>query len=149
MYLGSNDLSSADEISRRADAPLQDVLNMPLGKEYFFERGRYPVLTKSYDVFADATYKKMLKVAWRPQGRQVLQRINIIHALKKGNASMVNEAEFFEAVRNSEYACLPNALYSLFILAVNNQDKEELIVRKYTRPTTVEDAVYLYKLNGL
>lgn len=63
VYLGSNDLSSADEISRRADAPLQDVLNMPLGQEYFFERGRYPVLTKSYDVFADTTYKEMLKVS--------------------------------------------------------------------------------------
>ena len=63
VYLGSNDLSSADEISRRADAPLQDVLNMPLGHEYFFERGRCPVLTKSYDIFADATYKEMLRVS--------------------------------------------------------------------------------------
>ena len=63
---------------------------------------------------------------------------------------MVNEKEFFDANRRKgDYACIPNALYSLFILAVNNQDKEELIVRKYTRPTTVEDAVYLYKLRGL
>ena len=62
---------------------------------------------------------------------------------------MVNEKEFFDAIRNGDYACIPNALYSLFILAVNNQDKEELVVRKYARPTTVEDAVYLYKLKGL
>ena len=62
---------------------------------------------------------------------------------------MVNEKEFFDAIRNGDYACIPNALYSLFILAVNNQDKEELVVRKYTRPTTIEDAVYLYKLQGL
>ena len=62
---------------------------------------------------------------------------------------MVNETDFFESIRNGDYACIPNTLYSLFILAVNNQDKEELIVRKYTRPTTIEDAVYLYKLHGL
>lgn len=62
---------------------------------------------------------------------------------------MVNEKNFFEAVRNGDYACLPKALYSLFILAVKNQDKEELIVRRYARPSTIEDAVYLYKLHGL
>lgn len=63
VYLGSNDISSADEISRRANAPLQDVLNMPIGVEYFFERGHYPVITKCYDVFTDPTYLEMLKVA--------------------------------------------------------------------------------------
>lgn len=62
---------------------------------------------------------------------------------------MVNEKEFYDAIRNGDYTCISNALYSLFILAVNNQDKEELIVRRYVRPTTVEDAVYLYKLQGL
>ena len=63
VYLGSNDISSADEISRRADAPLQDGLNMPIGVEYFFERGHYPVISKCYDVFTDPTYQEMLKVA--------------------------------------------------------------------------------------
>ena len=62
---------------------------------------------------------------------------------------MINETEFFDAIRNGDYTCIPNALYSLFILAVKNQDKEVLIVRKYMRPTTIEDAVYLYKLQGL
>ena len=74
MYLGSNDLSSADEISRRADAPLLDVLNMPLGQEYFFERGRYPILTKSYDIFADATYKEMLRVAAEVEREEAEQK---------------------------------------------------------------------------
>ena len=62
---------------------------------------------------------------------------------------MVNETDFFESIRNGDYACIPNTLYSLFILAVNNQDKEELIIRKYSRPTTIEDANFLYKLQGL
>ena len=74
VYLGSNDLSSADEISRRADAPLLDVLNMPLGQEYFFERGRYPILTKSYDIFADATYKEMLRVAAEVEREEAEQK---------------------------------------------------------------------------
>ena len=84
VYMGSNDLSSADEISRRAGAPLQDVLNMPLGKEYFFERGRYPVLSKSYDVFANATYKKMLKVAAKAEREEAEQkRIKTDELMKK------------------------------------------------------------------
>ena len=62
---------------------------------------------------------------------------------------MVNEKEFFNNLTSGNYANIPKALYNLFILAVNNQDKEELVVRKYTRPTLMEDAVFLYKLQGL
>lgn len=62
---------------------------------------------------------------------------------------MVNEKEFFNNLASGNYANIPNALYSLFNLAVNNQDKEELVVRRYARPTMIEDAVYLYKLHGL
>ncbi|MBQ8919167.1 MAG: hypothetical protein IJ056_03580 [Acidaminococcaceae bacterium] len=43
---------------------------------------------------------------------------------------MIYETEFFDVIRNGDYSCIPNALYSLFIL--HNQDKEELIVHMYT-----------------
>lgn len=98
VYLGSNDLSSADEISRRADAPLQDVLNMPLGQEYFFEWGRYPVLTKSYDVFADATYKEMLKVSAAVEREEAEQK------RKETDETMKELAEMEAALKREEEA---------------------------------------------
>lgn len=112
VYLGSNNLSSADEISRRADAPLQDVLNMPLGKEYFFERGRYPVLSKSYDVFADATYHEMLKVAAKAEREEAKQKRIETEELMKELAEM--EA----AIENKEEA------FHDFIADLSNLDEE-------------------------
>lgn len=53
---------------------------------------------------------------------------------------MVDEAKFFEGIRTGEYN-LPKSLRGLFILAVNNQDERFLVVRMYSRPTTVELAV--------
>lgn len=42
VYLGGADLETARSISERADVPLQDVLNMPLGKMWVFRRGERP-----------------------------------------------------------------------------------------------------------
>ena len=61
---------------------------------------------------------------------------------------MVDEAKFFEGVRTGEYN-LPKSLRGLFILAVNNQDERFLVVRMYSRPTTVEDTVKKYRLQGI
>ena len=36
---------------------------MPIGEEYFFERGHRCVRTKCYDIFADPVYLEMLKVS--------------------------------------------------------------------------------------
>ena len=99
VYLGSNDLSSADEISRRADAPLLDVLNMPLGQEYFFERGRYPILTKSYDIFADATYKEMLKVS-DAVAKEEQELLKVSKAAAKEEAEQKRQEE--QAAREQE-----------------------------------------------
>ena len=62
---------------------------------------------------------------------------------------MVNEKEFYEKIQNGDYRCLPKELYDMFILAVSNQDKTTLTVRRSERPTLIEEAVYHYKLQGL
>ncbi len=62
---------------------------------------------------------------------------------------MVNEKEFFEAIRKGDYCNLPKELYDLFILAVTNQDKRVLTVRKTERPIMIEEMVYRYNLKGL
>jgi hypothetical protein len=63
VYPGSNDLKSAVEIAQRVDLPTTDVLNMPIGREIFFQRGQKPILTNCYNVFTDSAYAEMLKVS--------------------------------------------------------------------------------------
>jgi len=62
---------------------------------------------------------------------------------------VINEKEFFEAIRGGSYDSMPKALRELFILAVNNQDEPTLTVHRYVRPTLIEDAAYLYRPQGI
>ena len=53
IYLGGMDVDTATKVSKRLNCPMNDVLNMPLGQEYFFRRGQKPVVTKRYDIMKD------------------------------------------------------------------------------------------------
>lgn len=59
VYLGGMDINTSRNISARMNCPLEDVLNMPVGQEFFFRRGQKPLQTKRYDLFNDSIYKKM------------------------------------------------------------------------------------------
>lgn len=59
IYLGGMDVDTATKVSKRLNCPMNDVLNMPLGQEYFFRRGHKPVVTKRYDINRDLKEKKL------------------------------------------------------------------------------------------
>ncbi len=52
-------MDTATNVSKRLNCPMNDVLNMPLGQEYFFRRGHKPVVTKRYDINRDLKEKKL------------------------------------------------------------------------------------------
>ena len=56
IYMGGMDYDTCKTVSLRLDVPVTDVLNMPIGKEYFFRRGQKPIFTKRYDMFSDPVY---------------------------------------------------------------------------------------------
>lgn len=60
LYLGGNDLSTAHSISERLNAPLEDVLNMPIGQEFIFRRGIQPRVTKRYNILQDVEYQQVI-----------------------------------------------------------------------------------------
>ena len=45
IYLGGNDVDTANAISSRCDRPMIEVLNMPLGKSWIFRRGSEPAFS--------------------------------------------------------------------------------------------------------
>lgn len=59
IFLGSMDLKTAQNISLRLNAPLEDVLYMPIGREIIFRRGQRPILTTRYDVRRDEQYQEL------------------------------------------------------------------------------------------
>lgn len=49
VYMGGMDIQSAKSVSMRLDAPVSDVLYMPVGQEFIFRRGIKPIVTKRFD----------------------------------------------------------------------------------------------------
>lgn len=46
------DVKTAKNIADRLNKPYTDVLNMPIGAEYFFHRGQRPVVTRRLYAYA-------------------------------------------------------------------------------------------------
>ena len=57
IYLGGMDLRTAQNISLRLNAPLDEVLYMPIGKEIVFRRGQRPIITTRYDIQKNEVYR--------------------------------------------------------------------------------------------
>ena len=50
VYLGGNDLETADAVAKRCNLPLEKVLNMPVGSNWIFRRGQAPIKGKNIDL---------------------------------------------------------------------------------------------------
>ncbi len=59
VFMGSMDLQTARSISLRLNAPLDDVLYMPIGQEFIFRRGQRPLITQRYNVLQDPEYQRV------------------------------------------------------------------------------------------
>lgn len=58
VYLGGNDLDTADQIARRINKPVDEVLALPIGQEYLFRRGQKPVQLQRYQIYDDPLYRQ-------------------------------------------------------------------------------------------
>ena len=59
VFMGTNDLATAEDIAKRTDKHVSDILSMPPGYCWIFRRGDPPVYTKTMDI---DTYLKKKKV---------------------------------------------------------------------------------------
>ena len=58
VYLGGNDLETADQIARRINKPVDEVLYLPIGQEYLFRRGQRPLQLQRYQIYNDPLYQQ-------------------------------------------------------------------------------------------
>lgn len=50
VYLGGNDLETADCVAKRCNVPMEKILNMPVGSNYVFRRGQAPIYGKNLNL---------------------------------------------------------------------------------------------------
>lgn len=58
VYLGSMDLVTCRSIAERMSLPLAEVLYLPLGKEFLFERGSRPRVTERFHITEDPDWQR-------------------------------------------------------------------------------------------
>ncbi len=49
LYLGGQDIDTATYISKRVNKTLDSILNLPIEKAYYLERGKKPLLSEKYE----------------------------------------------------------------------------------------------------
>ena len=59
LYMGGMDLKTGYSISERLNVPLDEVLYMPIGREYIFRRGQKPLQTSRYNILRNPLYQKI------------------------------------------------------------------------------------------
>ena len=57
--MGGMDLKTGRSISKRLNAPLEDVQYMPIGQEYIFRRGQRPIVTTRYNITRNEQYRQI------------------------------------------------------------------------------------------
>lgn len=50
VYLGGNDVNTAESVARRCDMPLSEILYMPVETNWIFRRGERPVNGRNFDM---------------------------------------------------------------------------------------------------
>ena len=58
LYLGGMDLATCRSVAERMSLPLPEVLYMPLGREFLFQRGRRPVVTERFHITEDPEWRR-------------------------------------------------------------------------------------------
>ncbi|MCR5403946.1 MAG: TraM recognition domain-containing protein [Butyrivibrio sp.] len=59
VYMGGNDVGTAQAVAERCDISLKKILNMPVGTNWIFRRGQAPQNGKNYDLDALLKSKKI------------------------------------------------------------------------------------------
>ena len=58
IYMGGNNLQTAEQMAQRIDKPMNEVLSLPRGQIYLFRSGQKALQMQRYQIFKDPLYQK-------------------------------------------------------------------------------------------
>ena len=58
IYMGGNNLDTAEQMSRRINRPMNEVLELPRGQIYLFRNGQKALQLQRYQIFKDLLYQQ-------------------------------------------------------------------------------------------
>ena len=58
IYMGGNNLNTAEQMARRIDKPMNEVLALPRGQIYLFRSGQQALQLQRYQIFKDPLYQQ-------------------------------------------------------------------------------------------
>lgn len=61
LYMGGMDLKTARHISERLNAPLEEILSLPIDQTIIFRRGQKPIVTRRYNVYQNKVYQEVTR----------------------------------------------------------------------------------------
>ena len=60
VYMGGNNLDTAEQMARRINKPMDEVLALPRGQIYLFRSGQKGLQLQRYQIFNDPLYKQKI-----------------------------------------------------------------------------------------
>ncbi len=61
VFLGGRDNDTCTNVSKKVNVPFDEIMDMPLGGEFFIRRGQKAIRTNRYDIFNDPVYINAIK----------------------------------------------------------------------------------------
>lgn len=75
--MGGNDVNTAEMIAKRADKPLSEILDMPVGTNWLFRRGEKPVHSRSVGLDEYALMPYVYSKKYMPVSEKLKQAFNV------------------------------------------------------------------------
>ncbi len=76
LFMGCNDLETAQQMAYRFDVTMQDMLQLPLGWQYIYRRGEYPVCCERYPTTYDPRYQAVVAAYERKATHKTSSDVN-------------------------------------------------------------------------
>lgn len=90
LYLGGQDLETAQFLSQRANKTVHTILNMPIGTGYLFSRGHLPAEIRPYQLATHPDFPQAVKASYKAQKGKNLCQNSLPLRVKKAREAVLN-----------------------------------------------------------
>lgn len=111
IYMGGNDLETADAVARRCNLPMEKILNLPVGRNWIFRRGQAPINGKNLDLEKyieemelkkELDLKKEEEILFKKEKQNEMKQLAINNVINKEETELTEEEKQKGKLENFE-----------------------------------------------